>query len=224
MSRAKHLFGRFGTLQEQLDNKPVRGMERVNRVGRDIQEQEIQEEEGDNPLGILDKVLGAGIAEGHRKVPTYAEHGPDYVRFAGMGQGGQPFIAVGPRLSISDGVAWVNRRISGFSANPKARESMEEAVRRKCIAAHGEDFVRAVGAKGGEKVKMELDMMMSPDAHSGIADLGLMEKRGDKVNITIDKDGTINGISFGIMNGSEGQIYATADMLNNTIAGGRDVK
>ena len=218
MSRAKHLFGRFGTLHEQLNNKPTRAIERVNRAAQAITEEE------ENPLGILERVKGMGRSEVNEDAPTYAEHGPDYVRFAGMTTNSLPFIATAPRLSTDEGIAWINSRISGFSRNPKSRESVEEAIRRKCLAAHGEDFVNACRAKGGKMVEAEIKTMFSPESHSGIGDLDLYEKRSDKVNITIDRDGTVHGISTGILKGNDGQIYATPDMLNNTIAGGRDVQ
>jgi hypothetical protein len=228
MSRARNLFSRFGTIDEQRFAKPARAIERVNRAGEEIisegynQTEDPKSDDGleglseqedeEDALGIIEKIKGAGASEGHDKTPAYAEHGPDYVKFGALSAQGQPFVATMPYLSTEEGIAWVNNRIKGFSQNPKARESYEEAIRRKGIAAMGEDFISAMKLKGGDMVKMELDMMLSKDSHSGIGNLDMISKKPDVVNITIDRGGEITGLPSGVMTDELGQIFVTQDM------------
>ena len=202
MTRAGNLFKRF----ENLGETSNRATARVNRAARyQPLETEYITEENSEDAG--ERVKGAGVAEGHQKAPTYAEHFGDTVRFAAMGQGGVPFVCTGPKLSTADGLKWVNERIKGFSDNPKARESFEAAVRRKHIAAHGEEFVNTLKREGGDSVKMELDMMMSPDAHSGIGDLDMLAKKSNVDNIRLDENGNITGKEFGVMSDELGKKY-----------------
>ena len=225
MSRAKHLMKRFGTISEQLNESGPQGTSLASALFKArIEEQDkadkgvgdVTNEEDDESEGFpQERVLGAGVAEGHAKEPAYALHGPEYVQFAAMGQGGTPFVATMPHIDISDGIAWVNKRIKGFSANPKARESYEAAILRKGIAAMGNDFVEACKAKGGKSVKMELDMMMSPDSHSQIGDMDKIAKMPGVVHIDIETVGNMRGNAFGMMDDNDGNVYMTQGMLGS---------
>lgn len=218
MSRAGHLFKRFGTLQEQL-REGNRAIQRVNRAAEFMSEkkdddQEVNEDEKEtDDLNIVEQVQGVGAPEGHTKNPAYAEHGPDYVRFAAMTAKGVPFVATMPRISLADGIAWVNRRIKGFTDNPKSRESIEDAIRRKALAAMGMEFIDAMKLKAGDMAKSEMDMMFSEQAHSGIGVLDIISKRPGVVNITIDRTGDIDGLEKGVLTDSDSQIYITQDMV-----------
>lgn len=227
-NRTKNLFNRFGTINEQRFADPIRTIERVNRAGQKInegynKEENIppdsdtegidEEEDPEDPLGEIKKVRGAGLSEGFSNSPTYAEHGPNSIRFAGLTVQGKSFIAIMPRIDIEEGIAWINRRIQGFKSNLKARESYEEAIRRKGIAAMGESFIKSMRLKGGDMINTELDMMLSPQSHSGIGDLDIISKKPDVVHISIDRNGDISGISHGIMTDEQGQIFLTPDII-----------
>lgn len=223
MSRARSLFDRFGTIDEQRFAKPARAMERVNRAGEQIiSEGYNQQEDVPNTDGIEEAdegddeeaphpVKGHGVGEGHGKEPTYATHYKGLIKFAALTFNGQPFVATVPKLEVTEGIAWVNRRIKGFTDNPKSRESYEEAIRRKALAAHGSDFISEMKSKGGAMVDMELDMMFSKDSHSGIGDLDMLEKKADAVEIHIDRGGDITGLSHAQMSDESGTIWSTAE-------------
>jgi len=220
-SRAKHLFSRFGTLQERLQDNS-RSIQRVNRAAEFMNEEkddddqkykEVNEQEEDDHLNIIDKVQGVGASEGYGKTPAYSEHGPDYVRFAAMTAKGIPFVATMSRISLDDGIAWVNRRIKGFKDNPKSRESIDDAIRRKALAAMGLEFIDAMKLKASDMTKMEMDMMFSENSHSGIGVLDMISKRPDVVDITITRTGDIEGLDKGILTDSDSQIYITKDMI-----------
>lgn len=219
MSRAKHLFNRFGTLQERLHDD-TRAVQRVNRAAdfmnenhQEEKEENVNEQDDVEDLNLIERVQGVGAPEGYGNTPTYAEHGPDYVKFAALTQEGIPFVAVMPRITITQGLAWINRRMKGFKSNPKSRESVKEAIRRKALAAMGHDFVDAMRLKAGEMANAEMDMMFSDKAHSGIGDLDMLSKKPNVVKITINREGDVNGISTGIIRDNEGGIYMTQDMV-----------
>lgn len=222
-SRAKHLFSRFGTLTERLNDETRHTknvIQRVNRAGEflnenkdDKQEQQEVNEQDDEDLGLIHKIMGYGASEGHAKAPAYAEHGVDYVKFAGITSDGIPFIATMPQIDLADGIAWINERIKGFKQNQKSRESICDAIKRKALAAMGVDFIDAMRLKAGDMAEAEMDMMFSEKSHSGIGDLDIISKRPNVVNITISKTGEISGMSTGILKDNEGQVYMTQDMV-----------
>jgi hypothetical protein len=220
MSRAGHLFKRFGTLQEQL-HEGTKAIQRINKAGEFLNENREEKEETnedlneqeDDELGLIHNVMGVGASEGHGKSPGYAKHGPDYVKFAGMTSQGIPFVATMPFITPTDGIAWVNERIKGFKQNPKSRESIEEAIKRKALAAMGVDFVDAMRLKAGDMANSEMDTMFSEKSHSGIGNLDLISKRPDVVHITISTTGEITGMPDGVLKDNNGQIYMTQDMV-----------
>jgi hypothetical protein len=224
MSRAHRMMQRFGTIEER-NGKVTIG--RVNRAARFMSEGYYDDKDDILPNNISEqdvegvtpeKIMGVGASEGHGE-PAYAEHTPDFVRFAGRTADGVPFIATMPRITISEGITWVQRRIGGFKDFPKSRESVFDAIRRKALAAMGYDFVDAMKNKGGKEIVAEADMMFSEQAHSGIGDIDKVSRMPGVVEITLNVEGDVSGISDGLLTTNDGKRYMTADMLNLIAAG-----
>lgn len=113
------------------------------------------------------RVKMAGMGVGMK--PAYATHRDGRVEFGALLKAQEPDgLAVridAPVLTVAQATAWVKRRMQGFADHPGARESTEEAVRRKVIAAQGERHTRQLRAALDKDGRMELDMMLSAEAH-----------------------------------------------------------
>lgn len=146
------------------------------------------------------KIAGAG----EEMKLAFAEHefaGPipkpsDRVIFATSlrSGGGGVAIVTGPRLTQAQAQAWIKRRMERFDAEDGARESREEAIRRKVIAAQGQGFVHRLKAVLTDHEQMEADMMFSPHSHTAGRDLEAARRARAIVRLTVDAEGRVEGL------------------------------
>lgn len=127
--------------------------------------------------------------------PAYAEATPSGgLRFGALlkagAAGGTPVVVEAMTLTVEQATTWIGRRIDAFAAHPGAREGIEDAVRRKVIAAQGKPFVKRLRTKLDDEARMELDMMLSPDAHHQGAPL---DESGPVVRV--DGEGVVTGLT-----------------------------
>lgn len=139
------------------------------------------------------KVKGAGRS--YSGEDAFAQHDNGNVIFhAWLRSGDGQAIAVrAPLLTTKQAKAWVMQRVKAFHENPGARESTDMSVQRKVIMAHGQPFVAKLKTVLDEHGKMELDMMTSPDAHSGLANREDFQSE-TVANVRVSVDGTVSGL------------------------------
>lgn len=157
------------------------------------------------------KIAGAG----EDMKAAFAEHefsGPiprptDRVTFATSlrSGGGGVAIVTAPRLTPAQARAWIKRRMERFHAEDGARESREEAIRRKALAAQGEGFTRRLKATLTDPERMEADMMFSPHSHTAGRDLEAARRARDVVRLTVDAEGHVRGLPDHDMVDTEGR-------------------
>lgn len=131
---------------------------------------------------------------GHHMRPAFAIHTTKTVKFRAylkIGEGETLVEITGPKLTRTEASRWIHERWSAFQRNPSARESPEESIRRKVIAAQGTPFVRRIREYLSHGQQGELDMMLSPQSHSQGADVtGIAQQ-----TIFVTRDGTVTGLS-----------------------------
>lgn len=140
------------------------------------------------------RVKIAGVGEDMKAV--YAEHDADRVTFATSlrSGGGGAAIVNAPKLTVSQARDWIRARIGRFDHEDGARESREDAIRRKVIAAQGEGFVRRLRGMLNEHGRMEVDMMFSPHSHTAGRDLAAARRESDAVRLRVDAEGRVEGL------------------------------
>ena len=204
MNSTERLMQRFTLKTESKDFAKTR----VNRAGRQINEQEENGQENIKPVkgvGNSDHTTG--------KDNGFAEHTEHYVKFAVYGQEGIPMIVVMPKLDIHTAIVWIQQRLKGFEKYPKSRESQNDAIRRKGIAAMGQSFVSSVKSAGKGHVPMEVDMMFSKDSHSQIGNIEKTLRRRGVVNIQLNLDGTVIGLYDRVMVDNDGLKMVSPEMV-----------
>lgn len=126
---------------------------------------------------------------------AFAQHDNGNVIFhAWLRSGDGQAVAVrAPLLTTKQAKAWVMQRVKAFHENPGARESTDMAVQRKVIMAHGQPFVNTLMKTLDDHGKMEVEMMVSPDAHSGLANTE--DLKGKRIaNVRVMTDGAVSGL------------------------------
>ena len=141
------------------------------------------------------KVEGAGM--GYDGQPGFAYHkGETTLFFAYLKvKEGQWVVVHSPKLSAATAQRWIHQRIQHFHDQPEGRESIDDAVRRKVIAAHGNQFIASLRKRLDQHEMMELDMMLSPDSHTGIANY---TKGHVYDTVQVSMDGTVKGANTGL--------------------------
>ena len=88
---------------------------------------------------------------------------------------------------------WVRDRMESFMAAHGARESPEEAVRRKTVAAQGIITVGRARSEMSKMAQMEMAMMLSKDSHTQA--LPFDEGEGKPV-VTVQSSGEVEGLDI----------------------------
>jgi hypothetical protein len=157
-------------------------------------------------------IPGVTMSHGQVKASGTALHYPERVLFGMMKR--IPMIVTAPHLELRDALAWIGARQEMFRKYEGSRESLDEAIRRRAIAAQGVDFVKALLQVADEDIKGEITMMFSDTSHHGIEDdVKAVARRPGVLTLAVDKQGVVSGLPDRMMTDNSGFIFIQAENI-----------
>lgn len=151
------------------------------------------------------KVMMAGVGEDGQ--PLFAELADDRLTFGVALRDGKLALVEVPRLLLGEGRRWVRDRLARFAKYEDCRESAEEAIRRKALAAQGRIFLQRLKAGQDAEFLAELRTMFSPDSHDQGVPLTTV-RAAPPVAITVSATGEVFGLPDSKLRDTEGRLLA----------------